>query len=388
VRVAAGGRAREHRLVGTVTFGEVQALGTATVAAFSSATLSHLDRAADIVAWQEVGAPFQVRTSSRQLPPTLDPAVLPGVTDATSAYRATVAIGNRGARIELLAIEPVTYTAVVRGTGAETALPAGFVGTGSGPIPAIISRDVGPASRRVELGDIFELSVESRRVSFRAVALSDAFPGIATGVPFAVAARDSVAAAVPDGRLPETTAFLRAPDSAAPDLREALAGAGRNLELDSMAERSAAFRDSPISRAVTLGVALASGVAAAYAALAVAAALALAGAARALEMAHLRTIGLTRREAAALGLSEHGPTVVVAFGAGAALGLGLFMFLKSGLGLTAIVGSTREIPLQLEIGQLAFVLAGIVMIMVVGIGLSIALGARATPAAAVRRGIE
>ena len=139
---------------------------------------------------------------------------------------------------------------------------------------------------------------------------------------------------------------------------------------------------------MSTGVAIASIVSAAYAAIAVAASLALAGASRALETAHLRTLGLTRREAAGLGLSEHGPTVLVAFAAGVALGLGLFVFLEGGLGLAAIIGSARTIPLQVELGQLALLLAGIVIIMVVGIGLSVVLGARATPAAAVRRGIE
>ena len=362
-------------------------LGTATVASFSSATLSHLDRAADVVSWQELGAPYRVSTTFRRLPPELDPASLPGVTAASAAYRATVPIGNRGSRIELLAIEAVSHSAVVAGTGARTTFPAAF-GEGSGePIPAIISAEVGPANARVEVGDTFELSVEGRRVAFRAVESRESFPGLPSGTPFAVALREPLAALLPDP-LPLTTLFLRAPDSAAADLRAALERAGPNLRLDSRAERSAAFRSSPVAQAVSTGVAIASIVSAAYAAIAVAASLALAGASRALETAHLRTLGLTRREAAGLGLSEHGPTVLVAFAAGVALGLGLFVFLEGGLGLAAIIGSARTIPLQVELGQLALLLAGIVIIMVVGIGLSVVLGARATPAAAVRRGIE
>ncbi len=363
-------------------------LGTATVAAFSSATLAHLDRAAELVAWQEVGAPYQVRTTAMRLPEDFDPAALPGVAAASPAYRAQVPVGNRGAPVQLLAVEPVTYAAVVRGTPAETAIPAEFAGTGSGPVPAIVSPNVGGRSERVEVGDVFELSVEGRRVQFRAVALAETFPGMPAQSPFTVVPQAPLAAALPVGRLPSTIAFLRAGDDAGPRVRETLAESGPSFVLEGRAEQTGALRDSPISRAVTAGVALASVVSALYAALAVAAALALAGSARALEMAHLRTLGLTRGEALRLGLSEHGPTVLVAFAAGVALGLFLFVFLKSGLGLAAIVGSTLDIPLQVELGQLALVLAGIVMIMVAGIGLSLALGARTTAAAAVRRGIE
>ena len=363
-------------------------LGTATVAAFSSATLTHLERAAEVVAWQEVGATYQLRTTGQELAADLDPSALPGVIVASTAYRSTVPIGSRGARVELLAIEPVSHAAVVQGTGAATLLPGEFSHLAGEPIPAIVSRDVGPVAAQVGLGDEFELSVEGRRLRFLAVSQSDSFPGLPIGSPFVVAVRQPVAAAVPDGRLPVTTAFIRAPDSAADALRAAVAETGANLVLESRAERSAALRASPITVAVTTGVAIASIVAALYAALAVAAALALAGAARALEMAHLRTLGLTRREAAGLGLGELGPTVAVSFTAGVALGLGLFLFLENGLGLTAIVGATPHIPLRVDPAQLALVLAGIVMIMVVGVGLSTALGARLTTSTAVRKGIE
>ncbi|HEX2193993.1 MAG TPA: hypothetical protein VHK63_03415, partial [Candidatus Limnocylindria bacterium] len=73
-----------------------------------------------------------------------------------------------------------------------------------------------------------------------------------------------------------------------------------------------AFRTSPVVAAVSAGVAAAAIVAAAYAALAVASSLILAGSARAGETAHLRTLGLTRRQTVGLLVTEHGPTVALA----------------------------------------------------------------------------
>ena len=90
--------------------------------------------------------------------------------------------------------------------------------------------------------------------------------------------------------------------------------------------------------AVTIGLLAAFAVAIAYAALALIAALALTGAARASESAHLRTLGLGRRQSIWLTIVEHGPTVVLAIILGIAFGLGIFVALRPGIGLGAIVG--------------------------------------------------
>ena len=71
-------------------------------------------------------------------------------------------------------------------------------------------------------------------------------------------------------------------------------------------------------------MALAGLLAAAYAAISISAALALAGTAQAVEVAHLRTMGLTRRQAFGLVIVEHGHTIVIGFVAGLAFGILLF----------------------------------------------------------------
>jgi ABC-type antimicrobial peptide transport system permease subunit len=143
-----------------------------------------------------------------------------------------------------------------------------------------------------------------------------------------------------------------------------------------------------VTAAIVAGIALAAVVAALYAALAVTAALALAGDARAIEVAHLRALGLSPRGALGLVIVEHGPTVVIALVAGIALGLGLFALLEPGLGIDALVGSRIEVPLTADPRQLAVILASVLAITIVGIGLAAWLQRRGTPIAALRRGFE
>ena len=137
-----------------------------------------------------------------------------------------------------------------------------------------------------------------------------------------------------------------------------------------------------------LGVALAGLLAALYAALAISAALALAGTAQAVEVAHLRTMGMTRREAFGLIVIEHGPMTIIGFVAGLAFGILLFAVVQPGLGLDTLVGSSLEIPIHLGLDQLLAIGSFAVAIAALGIGLGAFLQRRAIPASAIRRGFE
>jgi putative ABC transport system permease protein len=182
--------------------------------------------------------------------------------------------------------------------------------------------------------------------------------------------------------------FLRAPPGNIDALRSAVAAAVPNGQLTSRAERTTAIRASPLMGAVLEGVEVAAAVTAVYAALAVAAAMTLAGASRSLEVAHLRALGLTRRETVWLMAVEHVPTVLVAFLGGGTLGLLLFASLRPGLGLAALVGSDVEVPIQVDPGHLGLILAAIVLILLLGLGLATALQRHSVPAAALRASAE
>jgi ABC-type antimicrobial peptide transport system permease subunit len=160
------------------------------------------------------------------------------------------------------------------------------------------------------------------------------------------------------------------------------------VAVTSQAVVATALREQPVTNAVRALILVTALVTALYAALGVAAALALAGLARTQEVAHLRTLGLTGRQAFLLTVAEHGPTTLVAFVLGGALGIGLFVLLRPGLGLSALVGSPVDIPLVLDPIPLLLILLAMTAVVGVGLLLGVALQRRVAPTAALRGRFE
>jgi hypothetical protein len=102
----------------------------------------------------------------------------------------------------------------------------------------------------------------------------------------------------------------------------------------------------------------------------------------------LRTLGLGRRQAIGLLVVEHGPIVGLAFVAGAALGFGLFVLLRPGLGLEGIIGSPLDVPVRIDAVQVVLLLAGVIAIGGVGIVVGAIIQRRRMLTLALRRGIE
>jgi putative ABC transport system permease protein len=365
-------------------------LATATIGAFASAALVHLERGTEAVAWQETGAAYRITVPSGPLPATIEPESLPGVEASATVFRTAVPVGLSGPRTNLLIVDVPGIEAVTAGTPADPVLPEAVRGTPGAPepIPAVISRSLGQRADGVDPGERFELSVEGYTLEYEAIDVRDSFPGVEPGNHFVVVSREHIRTAAPTARMDPTAMLLRAPDDRVGDLRAAVSEVVAGGTLHARAERTAELRGSPVAVAVRAGIAGAALVSALYAALAVAAALALAGLARAVEVAHLRTLGLSRRQALGLVVMEHGPTVIAAFAIGVGLGLALFNGLRPGLGLAALVGSNLEVPLAVDPVQLLLVLLGIVGIVVFGMAVGAALQRAAVPATAVRRGFE
>jgi len=255
-------------------------------------------------------------------------------------------------------------------------------------VPILISSSLAERSDGVKVGQQLEIVVEGYHFQVRAIASRDMFPTLPADATFAIASRQQLKAVHPEAPLSPTSLLLDAPDDAGAAIRAAVLPIAPGATVDGRAEHARAFTDSPVTAAIVAGIAIAAFVAGVYAALAVAAALALAGAARTVEVAHLRTLGLSRREALGLAIVEHGPTVLISFVAGVALGLGLFVLLEPGLGLDAIVGSRIAVPLTADPRQLAIIFVGVLVIAAVGIGLAAWMQRRGAPVAALRRGFE
>jgi hypothetical protein len=305
-------------------------------------------------------------------------------------YRTQTPVGPRSVRIPFLAIDATAYAGIVAGTPADPAFPPEMLAPSApgGVIPILVATSLTERTDGVTIGKPFEVVIEGYHYQVQPIAARDTFPTLATDATFAVASRQQLDAVHPEAQMTPQTAFLDAPDADLDALRAAVSSASTGAVVESRAVFARAFTDSPVTAAIVAGIAVAAIVAAIYAALAVTAALALAGAARTTEVSHLRMIGLSRGDALGLAIVEHGPTVVLAFLAGVALGLGLFVLLEPGLGLDAIVGSKVSVPLSADPQQLAIIAAAVAAIAVVGIGLAAWMQRRGAAVAALRRGFE
>jgi putative ABC transport system permease protein len=323
-------------------------LAAASIGAFSSAALVHLDRASNAAAWHEIGAPIRVTSQVGTLPTGLDPTALPGVRSSAALFSAFIQVGPRNVRVQFVAVDLPAYEAMVAGTPADPEPTADMLATAppGGVVPVLASANLVGRSDGVQLGQRLDVVAEGYHYPITVVGSRATFPTFDPDAVFIVASRPQLQAIHPEAQLSPVTLFLDAPEAELDAIRTAVTSQATAATVESRAAFAAAFTDSPVTAAIVAGVAVAALVAAVYAALAVTAALALAGAARATEVAHLRMIGMSRRDALGLALIEHGPTVLLAFIAGVALGLGLFALLEPGLGIDAIVGSKLDVPLS------------------------------------------
>jgi hypothetical protein len=274
-------------------------------------------------------------------------------------------------------------SATVAGTPADPALPVEM----TQPIEAQPLPGVAWSGAGVHVGQVVERSVGPQPVQVRIVGLRNEFIGVPVGSDFTVLSASQFEA-VQERRAPQpNSAILRAPDADPVALLAALDEQAPGVLLDSRADITSRAADAPVMGALRIGVALLALAALAYAGLAVGAALALAGAGRQIEVAHLRAMGVGRRQQAWLLFIEYVPAAIVAYGIGVALGVGLFIFIQPGLGLANIVGSAISVPVGFEPLHLLGLLAAIVAISAAGWALGVAAQRDIDPATAVRGGL-
>jgi hypothetical protein len=362
---------------------------TASIGAFSAAALSHLARAGAAESWQQVGAPFRAATSG-SFSAAFEPEKLPGVTGTAEMFKITTPVGPRSLRITFAAVDLAAWQAIVAGGPGDLLTPSEMLASElpDGVIPILVSRALAERPGGLALDQVSEILIAGIPYRVRPIALRTNIPTLPPDGLFALASRQQLRLIHPEASLTATTVFIDAPDSAEPAIREAVGPLGVGTTVDSRSAVARAFDESPVTAAIGTGIGIAALVTAIYAALAVSAALALAGAARAAEVAHLRMIGLSRRDALGLAIIEHGPTVLLAFIAGVALGLGLFIVLQPGLGLDALAGSSLDLPVAADPRQVALIGGGVLAIATVGIGLAAWAQRRGVPVAALRREVE
>jgi putative ABC transport system permease protein len=350
---------------------------TAAIGAFSSVVVATVDRGQLTASWQEFGADFRVESEGGlALAAAVDPSVVNGVSAVARGYVDPAAVLAAGASdrrtVPLFAVEPGAYRDVTAGSPAEPDWPAAFeaapaaedAGTAENPLPAIVSRRLPRGIPRLEVGATFEAAVQTQPMTFQVVAVRTDFPGLSSGAPFVMVPFAQLASAR-GAPLQPSVFFVRGPAEIEEELRTTVRQQSPRSRLLSRHAGYAELHDAPLSAAIANGFRLALVVAAAYTALTIVAAVTLTAGRRSRDLAYLRTLGVTARQAFGLTLVEHGPPVAFALAAGVALGLGVAWLIEPGLGLGRFIGPEATVALQVDWPSIALVSVGLVGVVAV-----------------------
>ncbi|HET9015429.1 MAG TPA: FtsX-like permease family protein [Thermomicrobiaceae bacterium] len=369
------------------------------ISVFSSVMLHTIDVGQVETSWQLVGAPFRVDAyAGATLDPTLDLSKVPGVTATASALNETAVIAASGSLpgglVTLFAVQTSAYEKVTAGSpvdphfsGALLAAPTGpGVGTGSLPIPAIVSSE-SPLGRPMTVGETFGINLHNQTVTFVVDQVRDSFPALSSvSGPFVVTSLDALHAALPGYATERTNLYVRAPDTAGPALNRAMNAQYAAAILTSRAAEYASVHDSPLIAGAVSGFQIGVAVAALYSVLAVVVALALTGRARARDVAYLRTLGLSPRQVLGLIAAEQAPPVVVALVVGTALGVGIIRLIAPALDFTAFTGPNVPVVVVIDWPTVVLLGVGLVVVVAVAVAATSALTERTSLSGVLRMG--
>jgi putative ABC transport system permease protein len=371
---------------------------TAAFGSFALVVTTGVDRGQIEASWREVGADYRIEAPPGADLQAVDPAQIAGVEAVAPAYvnpTASFELGvvGRTARIHFEAIDAVAYATVAAGSPTAVAWPAEFLGvfdaTGIGtldnPIPVIVSRAL-PSGAVLGVGDTTRVRVGDRSLTFRVVDVRATMPGLGVGQSFLVASLPAVLADPPRG-VERNVLYVRGPASAGDGLSALVDEAGPAATV--LASRHSWYeqlRGAPLIAVVGDGFRLGLIVAVAYAALAVITALTLTAARRTQDLAFLRTLGLSRGQAAGITVIEHATPVLVALVPGIATGIAVAMLLESSLGLDAFIGAGTAFRVQLDWPGLAGMAGLLLLVVAVAITVSTWLARRAPVVEALRVG--
>ena len=232
-------------------------------------------------------------------------------------------------------------------------------------------------------GDVFTVEVGIHTLSFTVVDRRESFPGVRPGSAFVIVSLELLQQAQPDAPLTPTVLFVDGPAGIGDQLS---AASGGSSKVTSRYDRYLALRDAPLVAMVTGGFQIALLFAVFYAGLAIIAALTLTASRRSQDLAVLRTLGLSPRQALGLTVLEQGPPVMLALVPGIALGIWIAVLLATGLGLSAFVGGEGTIPILVNWREIAFVGGSLVIMVTIAGAASTWLARRAQAVDALRLG--
>jgi putative ABC transport system permease protein len=369
---------------------------TAAFGSFASVIQSSINQGQIDSSYLNVGADYRLEAIGLgSLPASLDPATLPGVAAAAAGVvdraAAYVNKANERSTIDLDMVDAAAYAKVTAHTASDPRWPSTFLaqppvvgaGTEGSPIPAIASAEFPPGNDALNVGDTFTVKLADQPLQFRLVGRSAGFAGLGDAPNFAIVPLDWMTAAGPAMSLAPTVMWLRGSTDAAEPLATAVSASADDVHLVSRHDLYRRVHEAPLGMAVAAGFGIALGVSVLYLALTMVGAVIMSAAGRSRDLAYLRTLGVSTRQALALTAVENAPPVLVAIIPGVLLGVGIAEVVGSGLRLGDFIGA-EGLPLYVDWVTLGIVTLALCAVVILAIGAGTWLAARARLASALR----
>jgi putative ABC transport system permease protein len=344
-----------------ITFAPLLVLVLAlAIASFSAGMLSTIEKGQNRTSWRAVGADVRIDAAADESLPAHLVSLLDSIGDVAPAYVQDAGTGTEGEATLLIALDLPAYERVVAGTPAAVAFPRALRKPPPilGAVPAVVSTDWPGAGFSL-------VTLPTQTVSLVSVAERTSLPGVPRGTPFAVVPLQALRQVA--GPLVPNRVYLRGASVTA--VRQAVRDSAPRAEIASRAAIVRGLRASPLVDSVLSGFRSAFFLAALYAAVAVGLMALIAARSRSRDLALIRTMGGSRREALALATVELAPFVAVVLGLGIGLGIAVLYLIAPGLDLAFFTGNVSSATsiswtaaAAFAVGLLALVGAAVVLV--------------------------
>jgi putative ABC transport system permease protein len=333
------------------------------IASFAAGMLSTLQAGQNRTGWRAIGADLRVDAPVDESLPTRLVSRLESTGTVARAYVQDAGFGDGSESTVLLAVDLDAYERVVSDSPAALRFPREL--RAPPPVPGVVPALV---SNGWPGGGFFQVELPRQNVGFVAVAERASFPGVPSETPFMVVALQAVEKA--GGALPANRLYVSGANASA--VRQAVEETAPRATIGSRSAVAADLSDSPLVRGALRGFRIAILLAALYAGLAVALLAIIAGRSRARDLALVRTMGGSSRDALVLAAVELTPFVVSALVIGIGLGLLTPHLIAPGLDLSFYTGDASN-PIAIPWLVAAMLGAGLVVLvgataLIVGIG--------------------
>lgn len=342
--MARAGRAPSAAVAGLPLLTVLVAL---TVTAFGGTVLQGVQQGRERASRLALGADARVEASS-DLSAGLEEKVrgVPGVSDTAAARVDTRGeLSGRGEAVVIVLVHADSYARLADRTGLG-AFPADALrGTGSGPLPALVSPDLAAGLR-----DGARVSVPGVTVPVHAVLKRKTTPAVGAGT-FVVLDVDALAKALPRAAAEswiDPNTLLVSGDELDGEALDKLVDSqdAEDLVVRLRSDELAAYSHSVLQSGGQRLYTAAALLTAAYGAMAVLLSLLQTAPDRVALLARLRALGLRRRDGRRLLLAEGLPGYLLTAVAGVLTGLAAVPLLGPGIDLTALAGTPENLPVH------------------------------------------